>query len=148
MDRQEQFFNIVDGMMADAQSAALLLAMSNSSGAEEALRQLAIKKGFKCAVTEFGGTEEAFKRKIVNAVVGASLNNNIIEKSHAGIHAVIHATDEASRGFLVSLGMTANVALKIAIVRDSKWVSVAFYGSSGLHYSTNHKRSCVGTIHI
>lgn len=148
MDKNQQLAEAFTGLVEDAQSAALLLAMSNSRRSEELIKGIIKDKGYKCVVTEFGGNEEAFKYKIVNNVVGACLNKNIIQKNSAEIHAAIHATAEATKGFLVSMGMSANIALKIAVARDKKWLSVAFFGYSALHYSTNHKRSCVGTMHI
>lgn len=148
MDKNKQLAEAFTGLVEDAQSGALLLAMSNSLQTEELVKGIVKLKGYKCVVTEFGGNEDEFKRKIVSSVIGACLNKNIIEKTSTEIHAVIHATAEATKGFLMSMGMTANIALKIAIVRDEKWLSVALFGYSALHYSTNHKRACVGTMHI
>ena len=148
MDKNMQLAEAFTGLVEDAQSAALLLAMSNSLRTEELIKGIVKNKGYQCVVTEFGGNENEFKHKIVNSVIGACLNKNIIKKSSSEIHAVIHATAEATKGFLMSMGMTANIALKIAIVRGDKWLSVAFFGYSALHYSTNHKRACVGTMHV
>ena len=148
MDKNKQLAEAFTGLVEDAQSGALLLAMSNSLQTEELVKDIVKRKGYKYVVTEFGGNENEFKRKIVSNVIGACLNTNIIEKNSNEIHAVIHATAEAAKGFALSVRMAANIALKIAIVRDEKWLSVAFFGYSALHYSTNHKRACVGTMHI
>lgn len=148
MEKDLRFNTVIKGIIEDTQSSALMLAMSNSIVAEEILKEVITQNGFKCVVTEFGGNEENFKRKVVSAVVGACLNKGLIEKDSVAIHAVIHATGEAINGFLLNSGMSTNIALKIAIVRDKRWVSVAFVGYSALHYSTNHKRAGVGTMHL
>ena len=140
--------NIIEDMLIDTQSAALCLAMSNTITAENALKDMCEKKGYRCVVTEFGGNEIDFGRKIIGHIIGACLNKNIILKEANELHAVIHAAEEASRGFLASSSIMVNIALKIAVVRHKKWLSVAFVGYSALYYVTNHRRACVGTMHI
>lgn len=144
----ENVSNLIDAIVEDTQSAAIVLSLSNSVATENILKEYCKEKGFKCAVTEFGGTDSEFKKKIVNSVVGACLNKEIITKTATDIHAVIHATEEAIKGFILTNGMSSNLAVKIAIVRKDKWISVAFTGYSAIHYLTNHKRACVGTMHI
>ena len=83
------------------------------------------------------------------AVIGASLNSGIIEKTANDIHALIHATEEAKKGILVSVSSSsASLALKIAVVRGSGWLAVALFGKSALHYMTNHERAGLGVMHI
>lgn len=56
-------------------------------------------------VTEVGGktSYDDFHEKVNRAVIGASLNSGIIEKTANDIHALIHATEEAKKGILVSV---------------------------------------------
>ncbi len=140
--------HIIEDMLVDTQSAALCLAMSNTITAEDALKELCTKKGYQCVVTEFGGNETEFGRRVISHIIGACLSKNVIAKEVNEIHAVIHAAEEASRGFLASTSIMVNVALKIAVVRHKTWLSVAFVGYSALYYITNHRRACVGTMHI
>lgn len=140
--------HIVEDMLVDTQSAALCLAMSNTILTENALKTMCDRKGYKCVVTEFGGNETDFGRKIIGHIIGACLNKKVIDKEVNEIHAVIHAAEEASRGFLASTSIMVNIALKIAVVRHKTWLSVAFVGYSALYYLTNHRRACVGTMHI
>ncbi len=140
--------DVLDTMIEDVQTAALLLAMSNSIAVEEKVKQIILKKHYKSVVTEFGGNEEKFKKHIANSVIGAALNREVVEKTSGQIHSLLHAVSEASKGFLLENNMETNLAVKIAIVRDGDWISVAFVGYSALHYSTNHKRAGLGTMHI
>jgi hut operon positive regulator len=140
--------DIIGDMLIDTQSVALCLAMSSTMLTENALKELCYKKGYRCVVTEFGGNETDFGRKVIGHIIGACLNKNVIAKEVNEIHAVIHAAEEAARGFLASTSIMVNVALKIAVVRHKNWLSVAFVGYSALYYITNHRRACVGTMHI
>ena len=75
-------------------------------------------------------------------------NSGLIEKKSNDIHAVIHATEEAKRGLLVSVSTSASLAMKIAVVRNEHWIAVALFGKSALHYMTNHERAGLGIMHI
>ena len=81
-----------------------------------AVSAFAKKHGYS-VVTEFGGNETDFGRKVIGHIIGACLNKNVIAKEVNEIHAVIHAAEEAARGFLASTSIMVNVALKIAVVR-------------------------------
>lgn len=139
---------LIESFLADVQSVAVSLAMTTTIRAENNLKLLCEKHGYKCVVTEIGGNQEEISKKLVASIIGAALNKKLIEKEESNIHAVIHAAEEASRGFFISSVMKANVAVKVAIVRKDKWISVAFSGYSAFYYSTNHRRVCVGTMHI
>lgn len=131
-------------------AAAMLLAITQTIYDEDIMKQLVAKNGFKAVVTEVGGkiSFEDFNEKVNRAVIGASLNSGLIQKCSNDIHAVIHATEEAKKGILVSVSSSASLALKIAVVRDDKWIAVALFGKSALHYMTNHDRAGLGIMHI
>lgn len=131
-------------------AAALLLAITQTLSDENRIKQLVAKNGLKAVVTEVGGKTSFydFNERINRAVIGACLNAGIIEKTSNDIHAVIHATEEAKRGLLVSVSTTASLAMKIAVARDEHWVAVALFGKSALHYMTNHERAGLGIMHI
>ncbi|MDO4754901.1 MAG: HutP family protein [Parabacteroides sp.] len=133
-----------------AGGAAMLLALTQNLYDEERIKAIAIQNGFKVAVTEVGGktTFDDFNEKITRAVIGACLNSGVINKNSTEIHAAIHATEEAKKGILVSVNVSANLALKVAIARDDKWIAVALFGKSALHYMTNHERAGLGIMHI
>lgn len=126
--------------------AAMLLALTQTIYDEEKVKQIVAKNGFKAVVTEVGGRTsfDDFNEKINRAVIGASLNSGVIQKTTNDIHALIHATEEAKKGILVS----ANLAMKIAVARDDTWIAVALFGKSALHYMTNHDRAGLGVMHI
>ena len=131
-------------------AAAMVLAITQTLYDEERTKQLVSKCGFKAVVTEVGGKTSFydFNEKINRAVIGASLNSGVIEKTTNDIHALIHATEEAKRGILVSVSTSASMALKIAVARDEHWIAVAIFGKSALHYMTNHERAGLGVMHI
>ena len=130
--------------------AAMLLALTRTLKDEETAKRALTEAGHKFVVTEVGGktSYDDFHEKVKRAVIGASLNSGIIEKTANDIHALIHATEEAKKGILVSVSSSASLALKIAVVRGSGWLAVALFGKSALHYMTNHERAGLGVMHI
>lgn len=130
--------------------AAMLLALTRTLKDEETAKRALTEAGHKFVVTEVGGktSYDDFHEKVNRAVIGASLNSGIIEKTANDIHALIHATEEAKKGILVSVYSSASLALKIAVVRGSGWLAVALFGKSALHYMTNHERAGLGVMHI
>lgn len=130
--------------------AAMLLALTRTLKDEETAKRALTEAGHKFVVTEVGGktSYDDFHEKVNRAVIGASLNSGIIEKTANDIHALIHATEEAKKGILVSGSSGASLALKIAVVRGSGWLAVALFGKSALHYMTNHERAGLGVMHI
>lgn len=130
--------------------AAMLLALTRTLKDEETAKRALTEAGHKFVVTEVGGktSYDDFHEKVNRAVIGASLNSGIIEKTANDIHALIHATEEAKKGIFVSVSSSASLALKIAVVRGSGWLAVALFGKSALHYMTNHERAGLGVMHI
>lgn len=130
--------------------AAMLLALTRTLKDEETAKRALTEAGHKFVVTEVGGktSYDDFHEKVNRAVIGASLNSGIIEKTANDIHALIHATEEAKKGILVSVSSSASLTLKIAVVRGSGWLAVALFGKSALHYMTNHERAGLGVMHI
>lgn len=130
--------------------AAMLLALTRTLKDEETAKRALTEAGHKFVVTEVGGktSYDDFHEKVNRAVIGASLNSGIIEKTANDIHALIHATEKAKKGILVSVSSGASLALKIAVVRGSGWLAVALFGKSALHYMTNHERAGLGVMHI
>lgn len=130
--------------------AAMLLALTRTLKDEETAKRALTEAGHKFVVTEVGGktSYDDFHEKVNRAVIGASLNSGIIEKMANDIHALIHATEEAKKGILVSVSSSASLALKIAVVRGSGWLAVALFGKWALHYMTNHERAGLGVMHI
>ena len=130
--------------------AAMLLALTRTLKDEETAKRALTEAGHKFVVTEVGGktSYDNFHEKVNRAVIGASLNSGIIEKTANDIHALIHATEEAKKGILVSVSSSVSLALKIAVVRGSGWLAVALFGKSALHYMTNHERAGLGVMHI
>ncbi len=131
-------------------TAAMLLAITQTLYDEDCMKQLVARSGFKAVVTEVGGKTSFydFNEKVNRAVIGSCLNSGIIQKTSNDIHAVIHASEEAKKGILVSVSTSTSLALKIAIARDEHWVAVALFGKSALHYMTNHDRAGLGIMHI
>ena len=130
--------------------AAMFLALTQTLYDEERMKCLVAQSGFKAVVTEVGGkiNFEDFNEKINRAVIGGCLNSGVITKQTNEIHAVIHATEEAKKGILVSVSTSASLAMKIAVVRNEHWIAVALFGKSALHYMTNHERAGQGIMHI
>ncbi len=129
--------------------AAMLLAMTNTLETENELKRLYKEFNYRCVVTEVGGSfGEKLQIKITKSVIGASLNERLIEKDSHDIHALLHATEEAKKGILVNSASSTNIKMKIAIVRGEKWIAVVLFGESSIHPTTGHPRCGLGVMHI
>jgi len=132
-----------------AGTAAMLLSLTSTIKGEEKIKSLIRSEGLKMAVTEVGGKNSGeFQDKVTRAVMGGCLNNGIIEKTTASIHALLHAVEEAKKGVLINASTSASLALKVAVVRDEQWIAVAIYGQSAIHPITNHHRAGLGMMHL
>lgn len=128
---------------------AMRLAMSRTLAEESALKLDYSAQGIRFVVTEVGGsTKRDFQEKTSRAVLGAALNAGLIEKLPHEIHALLHAAEEAKRGAIINTSSEANLAVKLAIVRTSHWISVAIFGSSAIHPMTSHERCGLGVMNI
>ena len=128
---------------------ALRLAMSRTLDEESTLKQEYASRGLRGIVTEVGGnTKRDFQEKVGRAVLGAAMNGGLIEKQPHEIHALLHAADEAKRGTIINIASEANLAVKVAIVRNQHWIAVAIFGESAIHPMTSHERCGLGIMNI
>jgi len=127
---------------------AMLLALTSSKPEEDSLKKKLAGEGFICAVTGAGGNVQEMKQKIISSVIGACLNNNVVSKHAEEVHALMHACAEAKEGMLLGAPNSANLAVKIAIVRHERWLAVAIYGHFGMHAVSNHETAGLGIMHI
>ncbi len=142
---------LITDTVHSACSAAMLLAMSRSIRDEETIkRYLSSSTKFKFVVTEIGGKSSysEFQEKTTRAVLGACLNSGLIDKTPTDVHALLHATEEAKRGIIVNTSTSTSLAIKVAVVRDGRWLAVGMYGESAIHPITNHERAGLGVMHI
>jgi hut operon positive regulator len=128
--------------------AALLLASTTTSEAENIFKRELASLGWKSVATEVGGLAGDLPQKITRALVGASLNAGVVEKKRNEMHALMHAALEALDGFLVVGMLEASVGAKIAIVRNNRWISVAVMGDTAYHAVAHHERCGLGVMHI
>ena len=136
--------------LKSASAAAMLLALTRNLHDEEVVKKSLTEVGYKFMVTEVGGKIgiSDFQERINKAIIGAGLNGQVIEKNAREVHALVHAAEEAKRGMMINASSSSSLALKIAIVRSEHWISVAMFGKSALHYTTNHHRAGLGVMHI
>lgn len=130
--------------------AALLLAMTETREKENELKQWMLSQKINCAVTEIGGTVATLQPtgKLTHSVISAAINTGIIRKEAKTIHALVHATAEASRSVFIHTHSNASFALKIALVTDRDWIAVAMFGRSSLHVLSEHYRVGLGYMHL
>ena len=128
---------------------AMRLAMSVSIAEENKLKTEYGIANIRFVVTETGGnTKGEYQERVSKAVLGAALNAGLIEKESNEIHALLHAAEEAKRGTMVNVASEAHLAVKIAIVRQPKWIAVAIFGESAIHPMTSHERCGLGIVNI
>lgn len=147
MRHDEKFFRDFINENISVEKAAILLSMTSREN-EEWFKKYFHEIGFTCAVTEVAGLNDDLRKKIINAIVGASLNLNIIEKTPKELHALVHATLEACTMLKLDLPITESFHLKSAIVRNKDWICVAFYGVRAIHTLTNQKTIGIGMMHL
>lgn len=130
---------------------ALKLAMTETREEEEKLKK-ALNELFdlRCGVTELGGTVSNLQHtgKLTNSVMATAFNTGVIPKEERKIHALIHATLEATNSIFIHTNSNASLALKIGLTTDSEWIAVAIYGRSSLHPLLEHARVGLGVMHL
>lgn len=128
--------------------AAILLSMTETEEEENRYINGYRELGYSCVITGASGKDHEVKSKLVNATMGAALNEGIIEKGVKEAHALLHATEDACLGLKISSPLSQNLHLKIAIVRKGNWIAVSIYGDIAIHMITNHKTIGIGSMHI
>ena len=128
--------------------AALLLASTTTPDSENELKRELLQNGWRSVATEVGGLAGDLPQKITRALVGASLNAGVVEKTRNEMHALMHAAVEALEGFLTVGMLEASVGAKIAIVRIDRWIAVAVMGDTAYHAVAHHERCGLGVMHI
>ncbi|WP_088228788.1 HutP family protein [Desulfosporosinus sp. FKB] len=131
--------------------SAILLAMTETREEEERLKKaLQESTGIRCGVTELGGTVSTLQHtgKLTNSVISAAFNTGVIPKEGRKIHALIHATLEASNSIFIHTNSNASFALKIGLTTDTEWIAVAIFGRSSLHPLLEHSRVGLGFMHL
>ena len=127
---------------------AVLLAATTSKTEEEYLKEQIKKLRWRAVATEVGGLVGNISGKLTRALVGAALNGNVIKKTGAEMHALMHASMEAINSFLPLCLLEASVGAKLAIVRSKRWIGVAIIGYSAYHAAAHHDRCGLGVMHI
>ena len=129
---------------------ALRLAMTRNQAEEEEMKAELKSLGVKrFAVTEIGGnSRNTFLEKASNNIIGAALNNGLIDKTPGDLHALLHAAEEAKQGIILNSSSEVNLAVKAAVIRYDCWVAVAMFGRSAIHTLTGHERCGLGIMNI
>lgn len=129
---------------------ALSLALTETREKEDELKKWMVSKNVYCAVTEIGGTFAALQPtgKLTHSVLSAAINTGIINKEPKNIHALVHATLEASNSVFIHTNSNASYALKIGIATDRDWIAIAIFGRSSLHALSEHCRVGLGYMHL
>lgn len=133
------------------EKASLFLALTESRAEEDELKKVLTESYLLvCGVTEIGGTVTTLQSngKLINAVLSAAFNTGVISKDPAAIHALVHATLEASNSVFIHTHSNASFALKVGMVTDKKWLAVAIFGWSSLHPLSEHGRVGLGYMHL
>lgn len=133
------------------EKAAIKLSLSETREEENELKERFVKtNGMICGVTEIGGTVSTLHHmgKLTSSIVAAALNTGVIQKNDRNIHALLHATLEASNSIFIHNNSNANFLLKVGIVSDAEWIAVAIFGRSSLHPMSEHSRIGLGFMHL
>lgn len=128
----------------DPARQAILLAMTQSMEQEKEMIRELQGMGIKCAATMAAGFNFDISPKLINNLVGACLNANIIEKKKAHIHPVVHALHEAMDAARVTREISQNCRLKVGVVRYEDQISISIYGDIAIHELSAHKTVGVG----
>lgn len=129
---------------------ALFLVLTDTREKENEVKQKLIAQNLNCAVTEIGGTVATLQPtgKLTHSVISAALNTGVIKKDPKAIHAVVHATLEATNSIFVHTNSNASFALKIAMVTDNDWIAIAIFGRTSVNILSEHCRVGLGYMHL
>lgn len=100
----------------DPARQAILLAMTQSMEQEKEMIRELQGMGIKCVATMAAGFNFDISPKLINNLVGACLNANIIEKKKAHIHPVVHALHEAMDAARITREISQNCRLKVGVL--------------------------------
>ena len=131
--------------------SAIRLALTETREEEEKLKKSLLEAyDVRSGVTEIGGTEANLQHtgKLTSTVMATAFNTGVIPKEARKIHALIHATLEASNSIFIHNNSNASYALKIGLTTDTEWIAVAIYGRSSLHPLLEHARVGLGFMHL
>ena len=128
----------------DPARQAILLAMTQSMEQEKEMIRELQGMGIKCVATMAAGFNFDISPKLVNNLVGACLNANIIEKKKAHIHPVVHALHEAMDAARITREISQNCRLKVGVVRYEDQISISIYGDIAIHELSAHKTVGIG----
>lgn len=131
--------------------SAILLALSETRDEEEELKSVLTNAyHMRCGVTEVGGTVAALQptSKLITSVTAAAINTGVIQKEAKQLHALMHATLEATNSVFIHTHGNASFALKIGLTTDGEWIAVAIFGRSSLHPLSEHGRVGLGYMHL
>jgi len=139
----------ISSEFCDIGRLALLLAMTQTRELEEEIKQLIASLHMQCCVTEVGGVENDFKKSLIRNTLGAAYASNLIRKNSNDTHALVHATIEAGRSSFSNITtFNTSFKMKLAIVKDDKWICVATFGEGGVHPLSSHSRAGMGIMHL
>lgn len=127
---------------------AMLLAMTQTRELEEEIKRVIVSLNMQCCVTEVGGVENDFKKNLVRNTLGAAYANNIIKKDSIDTHALLHAAIEAGRSSFSASTFNTSFKMKLAIVKNDRWICVAVFGEGGMHPLSSHNRAGMGMMHL
>jgi hypothetical protein len=138
------------GVKPSLEREALFLVLTDTREKENELKQKLIAQNLNCAVTEIGGTVATLQPtgKLTHSVIAAALNTGVIKKDPKEIHAVVHATLEASNSIFVHTNSNASFALKIGMVTDNDWIAIAMFGRTSVNVLSEHCRVGLGYMHL
>lgn len=147
--KKNDSFDFVLGKELSVGRIAMLLSLTQNKQEEQFVKeQISRLENIKFVVTGLGGMIDEIPEKIVQAVVGAALNSNVIDRTPHHIHALIHAAQEGARGMMLEPIVNVSYAMKVSIVSNGIWIAVALYGQAAFHPMTNHERSGMGVMHL
>ncbi|AHF06098.1 HutP family protein [Desulfitobacterium metallireducens] len=138
------------GVRPSLEREALFLVLTDTREKENEVKQKLIAENLNCAVTEIGGTVATLQPtgKLTHSVISAALNTGVIKKDPKAIHAVVHATLEATNSIFVHTNSNASFALKIAMVTDNDWIAIAIFGRTSVNILSEHCRVGLGYMHL
>lgn len=143
--------SVVKKKRPSLEKSAIRLTLTETREDEEKLKKFLLDAfDIRSGVTELGGTESNLQHtgKLTNSVIATAFNTGVIPKDARKIHALIHATLEASNSIFIHNNSNASYALKIGLTTDTEWIAVAIYGRSSLHPLLEHARVGLGFMHL
>ncbi|CNH52377.1 HutP [Yersinia frederiksenii] len=83
---------------------------------------------YRAGFTFLTGTPEELRKKLQRCILGCAFKNMVISKKESEIFSLLRASQQALNNALINGMEEGHIKLKVGMVSNGQWLSVALYG--------------------